>query len=122
MRRREKISDGLRFRVLSRDGFRCRYCGAHGSETQLQIDHVVPVTAGGKNHERNLVTACKSCNSGKRAKTLEESPCLVASPGECLRNIDDPWIADLDFEDIAGWWQCTRLSFIQNPWDREACS
>lgn len=33
----------------------------------LQIDHIIPVKAGGTSHIRNLATACKDCNAGKKA-------------------------------------------------------
>jgi len=56
---------GKRFRILARDNFRCRYCGAESTTTQLQIDHVVPVQCGGTDADDNLVTACEACNMGK---------------------------------------------------------
>lgn len=65
---RKPISKGLRFDVLSRDGFRCRYCGASSEVTELHIDHYLPVALGGDNSFDNLVTACVACNLGKRTK------------------------------------------------------
>ncbi len=65
---REAIPPQLRFRVLQRDGFRCRYCGRGTAEgATLQLDHVVPVAAGGETTEANLMTACAECNAGKSA-------------------------------------------------------
>lgn len=55
-----------RFRVFARDGFRCRYCGVAVHEgAVLTIDHVVPVSAGGRHLDENLVAACRKCNDGK---------------------------------------------------------
>lgn len=151
---RRGISDGTRFRVLQRDKFRCRYCGAHGSEAPLHIDHVHPVSAGGGNDPDNLVTACQSCNLGKGASLLERSKPVVAcsgdvgnsapafkqrclpwrsnpahgflpdepSEGRCLRNIDDPWIEHLEWEDIAGWWDCFDDRNTPNPNHQEWCA
>jgi 5-methylcytosine-specific restriction endonuclease McrA len=62
---RKSISRRLRFAILTRDNFRCQYCGATPSEAHLRIDHVVPVAAGGGNEEANLITSCHDCNSGK---------------------------------------------------------
>lgn len=60
------VSAQLRFRVLQRDGFRCRYCGRGPSEGGvLHVDHVVPYAAGGTTTEGNLITACAECNLGK---------------------------------------------------------
>lgn len=59
------ISKSVRFSVLERDSFRCRYCGAGPDNAELHIDHVVPVSVGGGNDMENLVTACANCNLGK---------------------------------------------------------
>jgi CRISPR/Cas system Type II protein with McrA/HNH and RuvC-like nuclease domain len=59
------VGAGARFRVLRKCSFRCRYCGKPASETQLEIDHVLPKACGGTDHEDNLVAACGDCNRGK---------------------------------------------------------
>lgn len=69
---RRKLSDKKRFMVMERDGFRCRYCGAAADEARLEVDHVVPVSKGGGDDMGNLVTACRECNSGKRAHVIGE--------------------------------------------------
>lgn len=69
------MRQSLRFQILERDQFRCRYCGAEASETvKLQVDHVYPRSQGGTNEESNLVTACWDCNSGKGARVLLPVP------------------------------------------------
>ena len=69
---RKYISLRTRFEVFKRDSFRCRYCGAPGTAKQLEIDHVVPVAAGGSSDADNLVASCHRCNSGKSAVPLWE--------------------------------------------------
>jgi len=64
-RLRRAVGARLRFVILNRDGFRCRYCGATPGETGLHVDHIVPASAGGTCDESNLVTACVDCNLGK---------------------------------------------------------
>jgi len=64
---RKSISSKLRFSVYRRDRFRCVYCGATGRQAQLQLDHCIPVAAGGDNSYWNLLTACAACNNGKQA-------------------------------------------------------
>lgn len=56
--------------MLSRDGFRCRYCGATPERVHLQVDHVIPRVLGGPTTMDNLVTACGPCNNGKSAASL----------------------------------------------------
>lgn len=62
----------LRFSILARDGFRCRYCGATPQESgvKLGVDHILAVSRGGSNNPLNLITACSKCNVGKGSKLL----------------------------------------------------
>ena len=58
----------MRFRVLKRDDFRCRACGASPATSpglHLHVDHVVPWSGGGETVETNLQTLCDRCNLGK---------------------------------------------------------
>jgi len=66
------LPPGLRFRILKRDNFSCRYCGRRPPEVVLHIDHLVPVSRGGTNEPGNLITACSLCNLGKADKVLGE--------------------------------------------------
>ena len=73
-RKFEKGSPGwssLRFSVLLRDDFTCRYCGASGSETKLHIDHRISRYDGGTDDPDNLLTACIDCNLGKGKKSVK---------------------------------------------------
>lgn len=65
------ITPRLRFEILRRDGFACRYCGATADETQLHVDHLVPRALGGDDHPTNLVAACRDCNLGKGSAVLD---------------------------------------------------
>lgn len=55
--------------VLKRDNYKCVYCN---SEKDLTIDHVVPVSAGGKSTWENTVTSCKKCNNRKGNMPLKD--------------------------------------------------
>jgi hypothetical protein len=59
------VSRRLRYEVLRRDSHTCRYCGAQAPDVKLTVDHVIPVTLGGGDEPKNLVTACADCNAGK---------------------------------------------------------
>jgi 5-methylcytosine-specific restriction endonuclease McrA len=65
---RRNISLGLRYKVLKRDNFRCVRCGRSPSTTvglELEIDHKLPYSAGGRTVLENLETKCSDCNIGK---------------------------------------------------------
>jgi len=64
----EPMSSRLRYRVIERDGFRCVMCGATAAVgAVLQVDHILPVSRGGKTTIGNLQTLCDRCNRGKGA-------------------------------------------------------
>jgi len=63
----------VRIKVLSRDNFRCVFCGkspAINAGTLLHIDHIVPFSKGGINTIDNLQTLCEECNLGKSDEKL----------------------------------------------------
>ncbi|MGB9407434.1 MAG: HNH endonuclease [Terracidiphilus sp.] len=58
----------LRFRILKRDNFSCRACGASPALTpglELHVDHIIAWSVGGETVEENLQTLCEACNLGK---------------------------------------------------------
>ena len=67
-RTRREISDRQRFRILVRDGFRCKACGASPlikQGVELHVDHILPSSKGGETTDNNLETKCAQCNLGK---------------------------------------------------------
>ena len=44
----------------------CHFCGDHFAPEDLTMDHLVPVSRGGKASRNNVVPACKECNSSKK--------------------------------------------------------
>ncbi len=44
----------------------CHYCGLKFPATELTMDHLVPVSRGGKSSRGNVVPACKECNNKKK--------------------------------------------------------
>lgn len=64
-KRTDAPSAEVRIRVFKRDRFQCTYCGAPGTDVELEVDHIIAVAKGGSNHMSNLTTACRACNQGK---------------------------------------------------------
>ncbi len=52
---RKKISRGI-----------CYYCGAKVGMKNLTMDHIIPLSRGGKSTRENIVPACKECNNKKK--------------------------------------------------------
>jgi hypothetical protein len=64
--------------VLERDGWKCHLCkrptpkrlrGSHDPRAP-ELDHIVPLGAGGEHTRRNTACACRSCNVRKSARPL----------------------------------------------------
>jgi 5-methylcytosine-specific restriction endonuclease McrA len=62
--------------LFARDSYRCQYCRRHRTDLRdrhyLTRDHVVPISRGGDNSWRNVVTACSPCNNRKANHLPEE--------------------------------------------------
>ena len=65
---RGKVSNKMRFEIFARDGHRCRYCGISGQYANLEIDHIISISKGGKSTYDNLQTLCHKCNFEKGNK------------------------------------------------------
>ena len=68
--------------VLRRDNYTCAYCGIRPGEKQrgrllvgqsFTLDHVIPVSRGGKNSWGNTVCACPACNQRKGNRMPHEA-------------------------------------------------
>lgn len=67
--------------IFERDNYTCQYCGKQPprrnkikwmEKNQLNLDHVVPRSKGGKTVWTNIVTSCYDCNYKKGSKTLDQ--------------------------------------------------
>jgi len=62
-----------RMNILLRDRYTCQYCGNKFKRPQLNIDHVVPRSLGGKSMWDNVVTSCLKCNLHKGGRLPREA-------------------------------------------------
>ena len=44
----------------------CHYCGRSSSPGDLTMDHIVPISRGGKSTKGNVAPCCKECNNAKK--------------------------------------------------------
>jgi hypothetical protein len=79
------IGKKKRFEIFKRDSFQCQYCGASAPEVILEIDHIKPVSKGGKNDIVNLITSCFDCNRGKGNRELSDNSVARKSIDEIRR-------------------------------------
>ena len=62
---RERIPEEVQMFVWRRDGGKCVKCG---SQENLEYDHIIPVSKGGANTNRNIQLLCEPCNRSKSDK------------------------------------------------------
>jgi 5-methylcytosine-specific restriction endonuclease McrA len=63
--------------VVQNKNFICHICGRVisleiGSPDRLSLDHIIPLSRGGKNTKDNIAPAHRRCNQGRTNMTLEE--------------------------------------------------
>jgi len=62
------IPGSVRYEVLKRAGTKCESCGVDIKQRALEVDHIHPVSKGGKNELANYQALCYVCNSQKSNK------------------------------------------------------
>ena len=68
---RKKMTAELREKILRRDHYTCQNCGLSRKKEPhlvLEVDHIIPISKGGRTEESNLQTLCHNCNRLKAAK------------------------------------------------------
>ncbi|MEW6491569.1 MAG: RNA-guided endonuclease IscB [Cyanobacteriota bacterium] len=72
----------LREYMLEKWQRRCSYCGA--TDTQLEIEHIIPKSRGGSNRVSNLTLSCTKCNQKKGNKPIEQ---FLKNKPELLKSV-----------------------------------
>lgn len=64
----QKKKTGVRFskqNVFLRDKYTCQYCGIAVNKKTATLDHILPISHGGKTQWENSCCSCMACNSKK---------------------------------------------------------
>ncbi len=65
------ITQKKRLAIYLRDGMACCYCDSSIEDgIVLTLDHLKPHSKNGDNHETNLVTCCRKCNSSRGNRSV----------------------------------------------------
>ncbi len=59
--------------IYLRDNLTCQYCAERRSRSDLNLDHVIPRSQGGKTTWENVVCSCVTCNMKKGGRTPEQA-------------------------------------------------
>ena len=66
-----------RFNVYARDRNTCQYCGRRFARCDLNLDHVVPRSQGGRSTWENIVCSCQACNRRKGGRTPRQAGMML---------------------------------------------
>ena len=66
--------------IYFRDKSRCQYCGRRFSTRELNLDHVVPLSRGGRTSWDNVVCCCFACNHRKGNRLPHEAGMRLVAP------------------------------------------
>lgn len=89
---RKPLSKRIRFDVFKRDGFTCGYCGSKTPNVVLEVDHIIPVSKGGKNNLDNLITSCFDCNRGKSDRELSSIPLTIEAKAKIAKEKEKQYL------------------------------
>jgi len=64
----------------------CYYCRKQFTREELTMDHIVPVSRGGRSNRGNIVASCKQCNNEKKYLTPVEILLRKKSSEENLKD------------------------------------
>jgi 5-methylcytosine-specific restriction endonuclease McrA len=103
-----------RFNIYNRDKNTCQYCGRVFPRHELNLDHVIPRSQGGRSTWENVVCSCQSCNRKKGGRTPEQAGMKLLRPPRkpdwtpfmietfSLRRYKE-WLPFLSMVDVAYW-------------------
>lgn len=75
----------------------CLYCGRFLKVKRTTLDHVIPISRGGRHYVENFTLACRTCNAAKGERTpLEwladlQRACRILAGSDRTRWIDRAW-------------------------------
>ncbi len=70
---RKLMTKELRQQIMERDNYTCQICGRYMPDKfGLHIDHIIPVSKGGKTIPSNLQVLCSKCNGQKSNRLPDE--------------------------------------------------
>ena len=86
---KSSISFKTRLFIANKYNYQCGYCGERllftdrkslKENLHITFDHIIPISKKGSNHRDNLILSCRSCNSKKGTKHLEEFREYILNP------------------------------------------
>lgn len=100
--KRKRITKADRLQVFNKYGGHCAYCGREMEIKEMQVDHMVPLRAGGADEMWNYMPTCRRCNHYKRGNSLEGWRKMIERIPEKLKRDSYIYRVGLDFGIVDG--------------------
>ena len=71
--------------MLAKLDYRCSICGEQFSPAKLHVDHIIPVSRGGKTEWSNIQPLCEMCNIRKSNKYIPPSRAISIAQEEWVK-------------------------------------
>ena len=94
--------------ILKSTGGICARCGKKLTTKTLRVEHIIPVSRGGKNDPENLTALCETCN-------MDKGNLLYLPSGFYLALKDDPKIAKME-KMVTEWLKSLPIEFDLAKW------
>ena len=101
------IRQEKRLAIYIRDNFVCQHCHRDlrtidkGNGLRIELDHIVPVSKGGTNHQSNLFTSCSQCNNSRGDKEIDVFHPLMSDRVHIFKQAEMPLPMELAKQVIA---------------------
>ena len=96
-----QLSKTKKLKVYAKTNGKCFYCGINLNDLNRTIDHILARDNGGREEIDNLVPCCRSCNSSKHSKYIEEYRRWFARKKQGIPQFtkeQDEWLESFGFE------------------------
>lgn len=64
----------------------CAYCGKGLNKRAMTVDHIRPISKGGKNSMKNYLPACQECNCMKGSRHIDKWRVLAKKLGKLYKD------------------------------------
>lgn len=109
---RHPLPDYRRHVILMRDGYKCQWCGDGGL---LEVDHIVPWSAGGSDEDTNLRTLCRTCNQDRSNRHSPTDAAALRTSVSCV-SCDETMRGDFEPRELSPAWCLTcRRTELSSP-------
>ncbi len=101
-----------KYEMLLKSSGRCAHCGKTISESNVTVEHIIPLSYGGTNDMDNLVALCPDCNAEKDNCIYEPKLYYKHLKKDCLKKIQsnfEKYLSDVNWFSLTNFYKCDEV-------------